>query len=59
MKRPPPLAIKTTIPCPQCKAKMETVYDCKWEGRVTKELVTLKCKCGYEYMSTSAYGQGE
>jgi hypothetical protein len=57
MKRPPQLLIKSKVPCPQCKAVMDTAYECKWDGVVTRETTTLKCKCGYEYMAVSAYGQ--
>lgn len=56
MKRPPVSKIVAEIECQQCGKPVQSLYQCDHEGGVNVELVTIKCKCGYEYVARSRYG---
>lgn len=59
MLRPPALRIVGDIECPQCNTPVKTLYACEHEGAVNVEVVTIKCKCGYEYVARGRHGQAQ
>ena len=57
MLRPPVSKIVAEVVCPQCGKPVQTLYQCDHEGAINVEIVTIKCKCGYEYLARGRYGK--